>query len=151
MKPIYEAEYQSTSRVATARLTPMKSSIQRVKRDKTMVKITDIRAIQIEGVDKYAMLYLLDKENSRTLPIATSPTHAYEIEHQVAGKPTQRDVTFQFMRGMFDVLGGNLEEVRIEAMMKYHIFYAVATVQKDGEAYEVRYPSLRGDFNGSPC
>lgn len=62
-----------------------------------MVKITDVRTIQIEGVDKYAMLYLLDKENSRTLPIATSPTHAREIERQVDGKPTRRDATFQFM------------------------------------------------------
>ncbi|MBV7335999.1 bifunctional nuclease family protein [Chloroflexi bacterium TSY] len=137
IKPIYEAEDQSTSRVTTSRLTPMKSSIQSIKRNKTMVKITDVRTIQIEGVDKYAMLYLLDKENSRTLPIATSPTHAREIERQVDGKPTRRDATFQFMWGMLDVLGGNLEEVRIEAMMKYHIFYAVATVQKDGDAYEV--------------
>jgi len=102
------------------------------KNEMTKVEIADV----IDQDGKSFLVFLLDRENRRCIPITIGVFEGNSLAMGLRGISTPRPVTAQFAANILEAVGAELEEVRIEKLEK-DIFYAVAKVRSGEEVREL--------------
>jgi RNA polymerase sigma factor (sigma-70 family) len=102
-------------------------------RRKTMIKANIVDIIKRD--EKFIIL-LQDEARERILPIWVGEPEGRAIAMGMRAYPTPRPMTFDFMAHLFDALGAQLEEARIE-VLKDATFYGIAIVRIGNEVKEV--------------
>ncbi|MBT4496406.1 MAG: sigma-70 family RNA polymerase sigma factor [Gemmatimonadetes bacterium] len=102
------------------------------KNEMTKVEIADV----IDQDGKSFLIFLLDRENRRCIPITIGVFEGNCLAMGLRGISTPRPVTAQFAANILEAVGAELEEVRIEKLEK-DIFYAVAKVRSGDEVREL--------------
>jgi RNA polymerase sigma factor (sigma-70 family) len=100
-----------------------------------MVKINKVHVIGDEATET-CVLYLLDTDSARVLPIWIGPHEGWQIAAYLQGETPLRPLTFQFMATTLEKAGIALEEVRVEEL-KEITYYAVAKVRNGKHVYEI--------------
>lgn len=107
-----------------------KSKMAKVRRKSKMVpvKVVDVVELDLSGV-KSTTVILHDEAGHRTLPIWIGHTEARAIALGLREPPTTlRPQTIQFIKGLLEVSGAELEDTRIVAL-RDDTFYAVTRIR----------------------
>ena len=106
------------------------------KIERRRIEMIEVHIADVIKRDDKTIVFLLDEEGNRALPIWIGQFEGAFIAAGMRGFSTPRPMTFNFMANMLQALGARLEEARVESL-RGDTFYGVAKLHSGGKVVEV--------------
>ncbi len=90
-----------------------------------MIEVSIVDIVKKDGAN---IVFLKEKKGERILPIWVGEFEAAAIATGLRAFPTIRPMTFDFITSLLQAMGGELAEVRVEAL-KEDIYYGIARLR----------------------
>jgi bifunctional DNase/RNase len=96
----------------------------------------ELKRIIISDIHDQQVIMLREVDGDRSFPIVIGIFEAASIDRRVKGIPTPRPLTHDLVANVVEMLGAELQDVLISALVD-HTYFAKLRIRKDGELVEV--------------